>query len=521
MTESPRRGRWTASVLALVSYVGAALAFNWPLPAHLASAFTGPVTGDTGIYIWNLWVFRHEIVEHGRFPLFTSEIMALAPRVDLSLHNYTIFSNILAFPLIPILGVPATFNVVYLGIAALTAWTMFLLARRVVGRTAEAWLAGLLFGFSPVLVARSTAHFSLAAAAPLPVFVLCLIRAEERWTWKNAAALGATVAWASMCDRLLRRVLRAHRRGVPRGAPRAGGAARGRGGPSRARDPGRRLPDAHDARRDHRDHHDRPRPLPAARPGCAPRHALQPDVRPDRPRDDPARADLPPEAARDAAGRAAHHPEPRCRDRGVRAADVATAVCTRVAARRRRNPPPPGLLAQQPARRGPPRPLHAEPEPRALRHAVARVVDHARGRLRRERGRAHARRGRRRGGGGLARRVPPATRVGRADRGLRRAGPGPVSLRRRREHLPARALGAAPLRPGRLGGPHARAVRDRADDGVLDRLRPRARPPRRSPARPAAPAAPRRRPGARLRAGPGAPPGDRRAHPGDLPRDRR
>ena len=77
---------------------------------------------------------------------------------------------------------------------------MFLLARRVVGATPEAWLAGLLFGFSPVLVARSTAHFSLVAAAPLPVFVLCLMRLEEKPTTLNAIAAGATVAWAATCD---------------------------------------------------------------------------------------------------------------------------------------------------------------------------------------------------------------------------------------------------------------------------------------------------------------------------------
>jgi hypothetical protein len=188
------------SVGAFVSYAATALIFHWPLPARLGSALTGPVGGDTGVYVWNLWVFRHEIVEHRRFPLFTGEILSLAPPIDLSLHNYTLFADILAFPLLPFLGVTTTFNVVFLFITALTAWTMFLLARRVVGATPEAWLAGLLFGFSPVLVARSTAHFSLVAAAPLPVFVLCLMRLEEKPTTLNAIATGATVAWAATCD---------------------------------------------------------------------------------------------------------------------------------------------------------------------------------------------------------------------------------------------------------------------------------------------------------------------------------
>ena len=57
--------------------------------------------------------------------------------VDLSLHNYTLFADMLAFPLLPFLGVTTTFNVIFLSITALTAWTMFLLARRVVGADAR------------------------------------------------------------------------------------------------------------------------------------------------------------------------------------------------------------------------------------------------------------------------------------------------------------------------------------------------------------------------------------------------
>ena len=190
----------TTSVGAFLSYALTAVVFHWPLAARLGSALTGPIGGDTGVYVWNLWVFRHEIVAHRSFPLFTGEILSLGPPTDLSLHNYTLFADVLAFPLLPFLGVTTTFNVIFLAMTTLTAWAMFMLARRVVGSTPEAWLAGLLFGFSPVLVARSTAHFSLVAAAPLPIFVLCLMRLEERPTPLNAVAAGATIAWAATCD---------------------------------------------------------------------------------------------------------------------------------------------------------------------------------------------------------------------------------------------------------------------------------------------------------------------------------
>jgi hypothetical protein len=198
----PRRGlpsrlvhAWALGLYALVAVV-----FNWPLVLALNTSLPGPIGGDTGVYVWNLWLFRHEVVAHGRFPLFTHEILALTPPVDLSLHNYTLFADALAFPLIPLIGVTATFNVLYLVLSALTAWSMFVLARSIGVRSGEAWVAGLLFGFSPILMARSSAHFSLATAVPLPLFVLALRRAERTADWRWTVACGAIAGWASLCD---------------------------------------------------------------------------------------------------------------------------------------------------------------------------------------------------------------------------------------------------------------------------------------------------------------------------------
>ncbi len=144
-----------------------AVAFSWPLPLHLSTHLTGAPSGDTGVYVWNLWVFRHEILQQ-HVPLQTNAVLSLSPPVDLTLHNYTLFMNVLAFPLIGPLGLLGAFNVVYLAMMALTAWCTARLAYVLCGRGWEAWLAGVAFAFSPVLMARSTAHFSLVAAAPLP-----------------------------------------------------------------------------------------------------------------------------------------------------------------------------------------------------------------------------------------------------------------------------------------------------------------------------------------------------------------
>lgn len=235
--DTPRRRR--SHIYALLGYAGAAVVFTWPLPLHLGTHLTGSPAGDTGVYVWNQWVFQHELLD-GSSPYFTDKIFSLSGRANLSLHNYTAFQDLVALPFIGWLGVVTTFNLVYLLMAVLTAYATFLLARQVAGAGSDlasspgsdpvlaAWLAGLLFAWSPNLVTRGGAHFSLVAAAPLAVFLLLLLRAAERRRLRDGVALGATCCWAAAADAyygiyclvlaavfLLTRVLTLRRRSQP------------------------------------------------------------------------------------------------------------------------------------------------------------------------------------------------------------------------------------------------------------------------------------------------------------------
>ncbi len=189
--------------MVVASYGAVALTYSWPLPLHFNTHLTGATTGDTGVYVWNQWVFQREVLEHHQLPYFTDAIFSLSgDPANLSLHNYTIFQNLLALPMLGSLGVVATFNLVMLLTRVITAFAMFLLARFVTGRAAEAWVAGLAFAWSPVLVTRSMGHFSLVAAAPLAVFLLILVAsaARGRWGWRQVGGLGLTLWWATSTD---------------------------------------------------------------------------------------------------------------------------------------------------------------------------------------------------------------------------------------------------------------------------------------------------------------------------------
>lgn len=196
MAPPPRR----QNAIALTAFLLLACLQAWPLPVQLTTRLTGPPSGDTGVYVWNTWVFGRELLERGGSPYFTSRIFSLDPQEDLSLHNYTPFADLLALPFQPWLGVVGAFNLVYLINVALAGFGLFLLVRRLTGRDDAAFLSGVVFALSPFLVARSAAHFSLISAAPLPFFVYWLDRAWSSGRVRDGLATGATLAWAAASD---------------------------------------------------------------------------------------------------------------------------------------------------------------------------------------------------------------------------------------------------------------------------------------------------------------------------------
>jgi hypothetical protein len=94
------------------------------------------------------------------------------------------------------MSVATTFNLLMLGSLVAAAYAMFLYALKRSGDAGGAFIAGLVFGFSPFMTARATAHFSLVQAAPLPIFGLLLYQIFQGPTTRLEPTAGLVVAWA-------------------------------------------------------------------------------------------------------------------------------------------------------------------------------------------------------------------------------------------------------------------------------------------------------------------------------------
>ncbi|HET7695974.1 MAG TPA: hypothetical protein VFK57_09730 [Vicinamibacterales bacterium] len=184
----------------LVGYSALACLLTWPLPLHLRTHLLGSTGGDTGIYLWNLWIFRHELVRHARLPFSTDHVFAYTGGTDFALHNYTPVAGLLGFPLVGPLGVVGAYNVVMIAFVALSGAAAFLLARQVGLSRAAAGLCGAVFAASPFITARETAHLSLVIAAPLPLFLWALLRTLDTRRYRDAVLIGTVVAIATYSD---------------------------------------------------------------------------------------------------------------------------------------------------------------------------------------------------------------------------------------------------------------------------------------------------------------------------------
>jgi hypothetical protein len=173
---------------------------TWPLPRHLQTHLLGDPTGDLGTYVWNVWIFRHELLRHAHLPVSTDHVFAYSGGADFTLHNYAPLAGLLGSPLVGPLGVVGAFNALMLVFMGLSGLGTFILARRLGLGTAAAWLAGALFMASPALVARETAHFSLVIAGALPLFLWALVRTLDTGRVRDAVLVGIFVAAAYYSD---------------------------------------------------------------------------------------------------------------------------------------------------------------------------------------------------------------------------------------------------------------------------------------------------------------------------------
>ncbi|HET9101942.1 MAG TPA: hypothetical protein VFN55_01205 [Solirubrobacteraceae bacterium] len=161
---------WPLAVYTVLSL----LLFGIPVLGHFATHAVASDAIDSSQFMWFLAWWPHAIL-HGLNP-FVTHAMFVPEGFNLTWSTAMPGPALLLSPVTELFSASVTYNVIQLASPALGAWTMYLLARELTGRTASSLVAGYVFGFSPYMLVHLTGGPYLALVALLPVIIRLIVR---------------------------------------------------------------------------------------------------------------------------------------------------------------------------------------------------------------------------------------------------------------------------------------------------------------------------------------------------------
>ena len=156
------------TLLPLVAY--ALFAVFWigrGVVLHPTTEVLGDPERDKTILMWSFLWWPHAIA-HGHDPFVAHAVWA-PHGIDLAWVTSSPTLSLVLTPVSETLGPVLAFNLAALAAPPLTAWTTFLLARRLTGNATASLVAGFLFGFSPYVVGQSVGHLNLSFVCLVPL----------------------------------------------------------------------------------------------------------------------------------------------------------------------------------------------------------------------------------------------------------------------------------------------------------------------------------------------------------------
>ncbi len=238
----PRR-RYCHHLYALFGYLALSLAMTWPLATQWATAIPGDGFDGWQNY-WNLWWVKEALLRLHTNPFFT-DYLYYPTGVSLYFHTLNIFNGLTTLPVQLVWGLFPAYNAVVLFSFVVAGYGTYLLALWVLGegqiaggrlqradcKRLAAFVAGLVYAFSPYHFAHLLGHMQMFSLEWLPFYVLALLRATNKrqeargnsllvplflvlttlcdwyYTWYLLLFTALYVGWLAVTRRLARRTV--------------------------------------------------------------------------------------------------------------------------------------------------------------------------------------------------------------------------------------------------------------------------------------------------------------------------
>jgi hypothetical protein len=182
---SSDRSKVWATALVMASYLVLALVVYWPVWSSGVTTHM-QLGGDQFANVWFLRWTPFALL-HGHNPLFST--YANYPfGVNLVTNTSAPLLGVFGMPVTLLFGSIATFNVISTLALAGSATAGYAFTRRWTSWRPSAWVAGLLYGFSPYMIGQTSGHLNLTFVVLPPLILLVLHEVTVRQEWSPRRA---------------------------------------------------------------------------------------------------------------------------------------------------------------------------------------------------------------------------------------------------------------------------------------------------------------------------------------------
>ncbi len=178
----------------LVVYVVLTIVLTYPTAFRMKTHIPGG--GDAPWFLWDLWWFKHAIVDLGVTPTTTD--MIYHPLTDVPVTWQTPVNEFFTIPLQIIFGLVPLYNILFLGSFVLSGFFTYLLVDHIVDRMDLALSAGALFAFCSYRYVRGIGHLSLLTTQWMPLSLLLLLQCWESPSWRRGLLVGLGIGLVAL-----------------------------------------------------------------------------------------------------------------------------------------------------------------------------------------------------------------------------------------------------------------------------------------------------------------------------------
>lgn len=180
--------------LALLGYSLLTTVVTWPVVPRFLTHIPGG--GDGAWFLWQLWWFKHALLDLRQLPYRTDLIYY--PLTDVPVTAQTPLNEIFSWPLQVAIGLVPLYNTLFLLSYILSGYFTYLLGMALFRRRTVAFVGGVIFAFCAYRGMRGLGHLSLLTTEWMPLALLLALQCWRRPSWQRGAATGIVTALVAL-----------------------------------------------------------------------------------------------------------------------------------------------------------------------------------------------------------------------------------------------------------------------------------------------------------------------------------